>query len=550
MRSASSPLLEIDGLVVDFDTPAGTFNAVRGVSLTMREGDSHAIIGESGSGKSVTASAIMGLIDSPPGHIVAGDIRFQGRSILGLPRRERRRIYGRHIAMVFQDPATHLNPVYPVGWQIAEVCRIHGASAADARRSAMELMERVGIADVGRRYYAFPHQFSGGQRQRIMIAMAMALRPELLIADEPTTALDVTVQAQILDLIRDMQQESATALLLITHDLGVAADIAQTVSVMHGGEFVETGSIGDVFRAPRHAYTRKLLKSRESGQVKPLTGRSEVLLEVDDVSIDYGSVRAVSGLSIELRKSEVLCVVGESGSGKSTVANAILRLREISSGSIRYRGREISKLAGPELNAYRRGVQAVFQDPFGSLNPRMSVFNVLCEPWTIQRGVLPKHEWRARAVELIESVGMSAADLEKFPSEFSGGQRQRIAIARALALQSEVIVCDEAVSALDMTVQGQIIRLLQDLRARMGVALLFITHDLALVQNFADRVVVMHSGRLVEQGTTQSIFSNPQQSYTRTLLAACPVPDPVAQQQRREANRAESARSDRVAFRG
>ncbi|MBZ9936893.1 ABC transporter ATP-binding protein [Mesorhizobium sp. BR1-1-16] len=532
---SKTPLLEIDNLVVDFETPGGTFNAVRGISLCLEQGGSHAIIGESGSGKSVTASAIMSLIDSPPGHVCGGDIRFQGRSILSMPRAERRRLYGRHIAMVFQDPAAHLNPVYPVGWQIAEVCRIHGRPAGEAKRSAIALMDRVGIGDAARRYHAFPHQFSGGQRQRIMIAMAMALRPELLIADEPTTALDVTVQAQILELIRELQQENGSALLLITHDLGVAADIARTVSVMRRGEFVEEGTIADVFVAPRHSYTQKLLEARTSSRPQVTTADAEVLLEVKDVSIDYGSVRAVSDVSLQLRHNEVLCVVGESGSGKSTIANAILRLREITSGSICYRGADIHKLGRAELDAYHRAVQAVFQDPFGSLNPRMSVFDIICEPWSIQRSVLPKSEWRQRSVELMESVGLTAGDLGKYPSEFSGGQRQRIAIARALALQSEIIVCDEAVSALDMTVQGQIISLLQEIRARMGVALLFITHDLTLVRNFADRVIVMKAGEIVEQGSTEDVFSNPKHGYTKMLLAACPVPDPVVQQERRNA---------------
>jgi peptide/nickel transport system ATP-binding protein len=533
-----TPLLEIDDLVVDFETPAGTFNAVRGVSLALARGDTHAIIGESGSGKSVTASAVLGLIDTPPGHIRGGDIRYRGQSLLAMPRAERRRIYGRKIAMVFQDPATHLNPVYPVGWQIAEVCRIHGMTRAEARARAIGLMDRVGIADPKRRSYAFPHQFSGGQRQRIMIAMAMALRPDVLIADEPTTALDVTVQAQILDLIREMQDETDTALLLITHDLGVAADIARDVSVMCRGRFVEAGRLRDVFRDAKHPYTRELLGAKASGGPRRIAG-AERILSVRDVSIDYGVVRAVSDVSFDLHRGEILCVVGESGSGKSTVANAVLQLRGVSAGSIRYRDRDIAALRGRDLDAYRRSVQAVFQDPFGSLNPRMSVFDVISEPWSIQRSVLPRAEWRPRAEELLRSVGLQPSDLAKFPSEFSGGQRQRIAIARSLALESEIIVCDEATSALDKTVQAQIIALLQKLRSEKGVALLFITHDLTLVESFADRVIVMHQGRIVEEGATERIFAAPREAYTRALIAACPVPDPDLQAQRRRHQRGE-----------
>ena len=538
-----TPLLEIDNLIVDFETPAGTFNAVRGVSLALGRGDTHAIIGESGSGKSVTASAVLGLIDTPPGYIRGGDVRYRGQSLLGMPRPERRRIYGRKIAMVFQDPATHLNPVYPVGWQIAEVCRIHGMTRAEAKARAIGLMDRVGIADPKRRCYAFPHQFSGGQRQRIMIAMAMALQPDVLIADEPTTALDVTVQAQILDLIREMQDETDTALLLITHDLGVAADIARDVSVMRSGEFVEAGRLRDVFHSARHPYTRELLNARPMGAPRS-PDDAERILAVRNVSMDYGTFRAVSEVSFDLHRGEILCIVGESGSGKSTVANSILQLRAISGGAIRYRDRDIAALRGRDLDAYRRSVQAVFQDPFSSLNPRMSVFDVISEPWSIQRSVLPKAEWRARATELIESVGLQRSDLAKYPSEFSGGQRQRIAIARSLALGSEIIVCDEATSALDRTVQAQIIELLQALRREKGVALLFITHDLTLVQSFADRVVVMRQGRIVEQGLTEQIFERPQDAYTRALIAARPVADPEVQEQRRRAQREQQSCPD------
>jgi peptide/nickel transport system ATP-binding protein len=530
------PLLEIDRLSVDFPTPDGTFAAVRNVSIAVGAGESLAVIGESGSGKSVTASAVMGLLDTPPARI-QGDIRFEGRSLFSMPARQRRDLYGRRIAIVFQDPLTHLNPVYPVGWQVAEVCRIHGLARAEADRRALELLDRVGIPDVPRRMRDFPHEFSGGQRQRVMIAMAMALSPDLLIADEPTTALDVTVQAQILDLLRDLRAESGMALMMITHDLGVAADIAENVVVMQHGEIVEQGRLDRVFAAPAHSYTRQLLTDRSEEYRSAAPDAAPAILELDRVGVRYGSFEAVRDVSFALRKGEILGIVGESGSGKSSLANTILRLHEPSSGSIRFHGRDIFALRRDEETSFHRGVQAIFQDPFSSLNPRMTVLKVISEPWLLHPGVLPRDRWRARAAELLGMVGLAASDLDKYPGEFSGGQRQRIAIARALALEPEIIVCDEAVSALDMTVQAQVITLLADLRTRLGLSYVFIAHDLTLVRKFADQVLVMKSGEVVEQGIAEDVFSRPAALYTRQLIASSPVPDPRRQSERRTARR-------------
>lgn len=536
MADQSKLLLEIDRLSVTFPTADGIFRAVNDVSIQIAEHGSLAVIGESGSGKSVTASAVMGLLDCPPARI-SGDIRFRGQSLFSMPGRQRRDLYGRRIAIVFQDPLAYLNPVYPVGWQVAEMCRIHGMSRADARKRTLDLLDRVGIPDARRRMDQYPHEFSGGQRQRVMIAMAMAMTPDLLIADEPTTALDVTVQAQILDLLRDLRSETGMALMMITHDLGVAADIAEDVVVMRRGEIVEQGRLDKVFAQPTHEYTRQLLTDRSEEYRSTAPADPPPLLSLDDVSVRYGSFEAVRNVSLTLGKGEILGIVGESGSGKSSLASAILRLREPSAGSIRFHGKDILTLESGDLTAFHRGVQAIFQDPYSSLNPRMSVMQVISEPWLLHPEVLPNARWRARATELLEMVGLKASDLDKYPGEFSGGQRQRIAIARALALNPEIIVCDEAVSALDMTVQAQVIKLLADLRTRLGLSYVFIAHDLTLVRKFADKVMVMKAGDVVEQGVAEDVFARPRELYTRQLIAATPVPDPHLQAERRKMRR-------------
>jgi len=488
-----TPLLQIDHLTVDFETENGTVTAVNDVSFSIGSNESVAIIGESGSGKSVMANTILGLTDCPPGRIRSGEIRFEGESLLTMHEEKRRSLYGRRISMVFQDPLIYLNPVYPVGWQVCEVCRIHGMPRREAEARALELLDWVGIPDPRRRMHDYPHQFSGGQRQRVMIAMAMALRPDLLIADEPTTALDVTVQAQILDLLRDLRAEAGMSLIMITHDLGVAADIAERVLVMKKGEIVERGLTQEIFLAPKHPYTKQLLTDRSEEYRSSAKLERGLVLEVSNLNIRYGSFHAVQNVNLTLKKGEILGIVGESGSGKSSVAAAVLRLLEPSSGTVRYRGKDIHALCGPDLKAYNRSVQAVFQDPFSSLNPRMTILQILSEPWDLHPGTVSRNARTDRAAELLEMVGLIRSDLMKYPSAFSGGQRQRIAIARALALQPEVIVCDEAVSALDMTIQAQVITLLAELRVRFQLSYIFIAHDLTLVQ--IRRPGARHEGR-------------------------------------------------------
>jgi peptide/nickel transport system ATP-binding protein len=365
----------------------------------------------------------------------------------------------------------------------------------------------------------------------------MALKPDLLIADEPTTALDVTVQAQILDLLRDLRSEFGMALMMITHDLGVAADIAEKVVVMRRGEIVEEGMLSRVFAAPVHPYTSQLLTDRSEEYRSAAPAAAPAILELDGVGVRYGTFEAVRNVTVTLRKGEILGIVGESGSGKSSLAKVILKLRTPSRGSIRFHGRDIHALGRDEETSFRRGVQAIFQDPFSSLNPRMTVLKVISEPWLLHRDVLPRDRWRARAAELLAMVGLAESDLDKYPGEFSGGQRQRIAIARALALKPEIIVCDEAASALDMTVQAQVITLLADLRTRLGLSYVFIAHDLTLVRKFADHVLVMNSGEVVEQGVAEEVFARPSALYTRQLIASSPVPDPMRQAERRAARR-------------
>jgi peptide/nickel transport system ATP-binding protein len=542
-------LLEVKGLAVEFHTAQGTVHALSGVDYHLDRGETLAILGESGSGKSVSASAIMNILDTPPGYITGGEILLEGKDLLRMSGPQRRRINGERIAMVFQDPLAHLNPVYTVGFQIEEALRTHKSMRAqEAKARAMTLLEHVGIPDPARRIDDYPHQFSGGQRQRVMIAMALALRPDVLIADEPTTALDVTVQAQILELLKQLQAETGMGLLLITHDLGVVADIADRVAVMHQGHIVESGTVRDVFRAPRQAYTRMLLAAVPGrGPYAPARPpRSDApLLEVLDLCKHFPVtaglmrretrevVRALDGVSFEVGASETLGIVGESGSGKSTLARTLLRLEQPTSGEARFHGDRIFALKGERLRAFRRAFQVVFQDPFASLNPRMTVFDIVSEPWAIHKGVLPQARWREKAVELLERVGMEAGHLRRYPHQFSGGQRQRIAIARALALEPEVIICDEAVSALDVSIQAQVIELLKELRDALGLSYLFIAHDLAVVRDLADRVAVMHNGKIVELGVCEQIFEQPQHPYTRALLAASPEPDPDVQAERR-----------------
>ena len=527
-------LLEVRNLSVQFHTAGGTVKAVSNISWYLDRGETLAILGESGSGKSVSASAIMNLIDMPPGEITNGQILFEGRDLLTMPIGKRRMINGKRIAMIFQDPLGHLNPVYTVGWQLVETMLVHGAGRDEAERRALELLKRVGLPSPEASMKKYPHQFSGGQRQRVMIAMALAMKPDIVIADEPTTALDVTVQAEVLSLLDELQKETGMGLLLITHDLGVVAEVADRVVVMNGGEIVETGTPSEVYHNPQHPYTKKLISAAPGrGAMHEPQGRGEALLRVSGMEKAYGAFKALDGVSFDLQPGETMAVVGESGSGKSTLARCLLRLEEADSGQALWKGRDLLSMSRKELFGLRRQIQMVFQDPTQSLNPRMSVYELISEAWVIHPEILPKARWRERVDELLEQVGLLPEHARRYPHQFSGGQRQRIAIARALALEPQLIICDEAVSALDVSIQAQVIALLDKLRRELKIAFIFIAHDLPVVRDFADHVMVMKSGKVVERGTARQIFESPRQDYTRRLLAAGLDPDPEVQQRRR-----------------
>ncbi|PKA43486.1 ABC transporter ATP-binding protein (plasmid) [Rhizobium sullae] len=529
-------LLEVRNLSVEFHTAMGVVKAVRDMSYHLDRGETLAILGESGSGKSVSSSAIMNLIDMPPGRISSGEILLDGVDLLKMPAHQRREVNGRRIAMIFQDPLSHLNPVYTVGWQIREALTTHGTSSAKARAEALRLMTRVGIPDPEHSLDKYPHEFSGGQRQRVMIAMALALRPDLLIADEPTTALDVTVQAEVLALLEELQEETGMAVLIITHDLGVVSEIADRVVVMEKGVLVEAGTVREVYKNPQHPYTKKLIAAAPGkGVMHEPAARVEPVLSVRDVRKRYGSFEALKGVSFDLMAGETMAIVGESGSGKSTLARILLRLDEPDSGSALWKGHDLFTMSPSELYKLRRDLQMVFQDPTQSLNPRMTVYQLISEAWIIHPEILPKAKWRARVSELLVQVGLGPEHMGRYPHQFSGGQRQRIAIARALALEPQLIICDEAVSALDVSVQAQVIALLDKLRKEMGIAFIFIAHDLPVVRDFADHVMVMQKGNVVEAGTVREVFDTPRQDYTRALLAAGLDPDPDVQAAHRAA---------------
>lgn len=540
MTKSEPHLLEVENLTVDFLSAKGSFRATDGVSFHVDAGETLVILGESGSGKSVSSSAIMGLIDTPPGDIASGTIRYKGRDISQMREANGLDLNGRKIAMIFQDPLSHLNPVYTIGWQLSEVFRTHGvARGAEAKRRAIEILGRVGIPEPETRYDQYPHQFSGGQRQRIMIGMAIALHPEVLIADEPTTALDVSVQVQILDLLKRLQKEDGLAIIMITHDLAVAANMADRIIVMNGGKVVERGAARDVLSNPQHSYTQKLLNALPhnlagAALTRPAAGVREPILDVRGLNKRYvispgllskpRFLDAVKNVTFTVSRGETVGIVGESGSGKSTVARVLLRLNQASGGQALYHGRDILKMEAPELIKLRRKVQMVFQDPYSSMNPRMDVFTIVSEPWRIHSDIMPKARWRERVAELLGLVGLNPDHAKRYPHQFSGGQRQRIAIARALACEPELVVCDEAVSALDASIQLQVIELLAELRDRLGLAYIFISHDLPIVRHFADRIIVMKSGEIVEQGPVSEIFQRPQHPYTRRLIEATPRP--------------------------
>jgi peptide/nickel transport system ATP-binding protein len=531
--SSRPAVLHVRGLSVSFPGPAGPVLAASGVDLDVRPGELHALLGESGSGKTVTARAVMGVVD-PAASVQARELRLAGEDLLALDDARRRALRGERMSMVLQDALSSLNPVLTVGDQLGEVLRVHrGWSRARAGERAAELLDLVGIAQPRQRLKDYPHQFSGGMRQRILIAMAVSLEPQLLIADEPTTALDVTVQAQILRLLHDLRQEFDMGVLLITHDIGVVTEVADRVTVMRHGLVVESGDADQVLTSPQAPYSQELLGSvpvpRPARVLAPSgSGRPEVVLSATGMARTFSSgprwnrrtVRAVDDVSLVLHRGETLGVVGESGSGKSTLARMVVGLESADAGSVVYGGADVTRRRGRRPGA-QRGIQMVFQDPYSSLDPRMRVRDVVAEPLVTARSGDPASR-RDRVAELLDLVGLPAAAMDRFPHQFSGGQRQRIGIARSLALDPQVLVCDEPVSALDVTIQAQVTDLLVELQERLGVAVLFISHDLSVVRNLAHRVLVMHHGEVVETGPVQQVFEAPREDYTRRLLASIP----------------------------
>ena len=528
MDLSDSPLLQIDKLTVRF----GASTVVNDVSFSIAAGEKFALVGESGSGKSITALSVLRLVDAAT---TSGSIRFEGEELTAKSEREMRGIRGARIGMIFQEPMTALNPLYTVGNQIAEVLELHEALRPNAARArVMELLHLTGIPDPEAKVDAYPHQLSGGQRQRAMIAMALACKPQLLICDEPTTALDVTIQAQILALLDRLQREMGMALLFITHDLNLVRRFTHRVGVMERGRLVETGPTREVFEQPRHPYTQRLLASRPQRVVQPVADDAALLIDARDVAVRFpipmGWFRkrwfeAVRGATLQLRRGETLGIVGESGSGKTTLGMALLALQDIAAGEVRLDGQRIDNAERAALRAMRRRMQVVFQDPFAALSPRLTVGQIVGEGLALHRPELSDAEREALVVQMLDEVGLNersgvAQVLQRYPHEFSGGQRQRIAIARAVVLRPEVLVLDEPTSALDVSVQQQVLGLLAELQRRYGLSYLFISHDLAVVRAVSHRVLVMKGGDVVEQGEAQALFEAPQQTYTRELLAA------------------------------
>ncbi len=615
--TAASSLLEVDDLHVQFQTSRGVVRAVEGLSFHVDPGEVVAIVGESGSGKSVSALSIMRLLPRLTGRIPKGRVMFNGRNLLMLSEEEMRELRGREISMIFQEPMTSLNPILTIGLQITEPLTIHlGMTAEEARARAIELLGLVGIPDPARRLEQYPHQFSGGMRQRVMIAIGLACNPKLIIADEPTTALDVTIQAQILELMKDLSRRLNIALIVITHNLGVVARYADRVIVMYASRLVEEGDADDVFHRPRHPYSMGLLRSvprldrprgdkletieglppnaaapppgcrfaprcpykiaicdTEPGLIRTDTGglsrchriseiaegkltwaaagagstvteakTGEPLLTVRNLTKHFevrgglrgasGTVRAVQDVSFDIFPGETLGLVGESGCGKTTVGRLILRLEDKTSGELRFEGMDLSAASASDMKAVRRKIQVIFQDPYSSLNPRMTVGQIIGEPLHVYRLVPGRKEEYARVAQLLEQVGLRPEMAARYPHQLSGGQRQRVGIARALAMEPSFIVCDEAVSALDVSIQGQIINLLEDLQRRLGLAYLFIAHDLAVVRHISMRVVVMYFGRVMEVADRDAIYREPLHPYTKVLLDAAPIPDPTIEKGR------------------
>ncbi|RDJ25440.1 ABC transporter ATP-binding protein [Bosea caraganae] len=567
----ASPILSVSNLTTSFRVEGLWRPVVKGISFEIAPKETVAVVGESGSGKSVTALSIMRL--TPPGSSkIEGSIKLSGKELLTLPEPEMRHIRGNEVAMIFQEPMTSLNPVLTIGFQIAEALILHrGLSRSEAEAETIRLLEKVRIPAAKSRFHEYPHRFSGGMRQRVMIAMALACKPKLLIADEPTTALDVTIQAQILELIKVLQEEEDMSVLFITHDMGVVAEIADRTVVMYNGQAVETGPTEDIFARPTHPYTRSLLSAvpklgSMGGHTRPMrfpvvdraTGLSDVptetsdtvapaserpVLEVSGLTTRFeiragllggvkGRVHAVENVSFSLQSGETLALVGESGCGKSTTGRSVMRLIEPLSGSVLLDGEDVLKLDQRTLRDRRKRMQMIFQDPFASLNPRMNVGAAIAEPLIIN-GLATRSQAREKVAELLRRVGLLPDMASRFPHEFSGGQRQRICIARALAVEPRLIVADESVSALDVSVKAQVINLMLELQERMKLAYLFISHDMAVVERVSHRVAVMYLGEIVEIGPREAVFGNPQHPYTKRLLAAVPVPDPARRLEKR-----------------
>ena len=530
-------LLQVEHLRVVFNTRDGQTVAVEDLNFTLKAGEVLGIVGESGSGKSVACYSLLGLIPMPPGKIEQGRALFKGEDLLRMDEAQLRLVRGNKIAMIFQDPMTCLNPYMRIADQLTEVLHQHrDISKAEARTKAIAALDEVGIRDAAKRIDDYPHQFSGGMRQRVMIAMALLSEPELLIADEPTTALDVTVQAQILALIKDLQRTRNLAVIFITHDLGVAAQMADHILVMEKGRMVEQGATQVLFQSPQQEYTRKLLAAVLT-TAKPCPSAAQLdqpaLLQIKHLNTRFaqwggvfikrmlGQVTAVDDISIELQPGEILGVVGESGSGKSTLGRSIIRLLEPNSGEVLFAGKNLLALEPQALKAQRAQIQMIFQDPYASLNPRMTVFDTLAEPLLLH-GIADKNTLLEQVNQLMDDVGLDRRFIRKYPHEFSGGQRQRIAIARALAPRPRLIIADEPVSALDVTIRAQILALLLELTQKRNLTMLFISHDMSVVRYLCDRVMVMQKGKLVELGETETLFRAPQQAYTKQLLAAIP----------------------------
>lgn len=549
------PVLDIDHLQVTFATDGGPVHAVKDVSLEVRKGEVLAIVGESGSGKTVTAKTILGLL--PETASSSGAVVINGADVISVSAARLRQIRGRDVAMVFQEPSTALNPVFTVGWQIAEGIRAHTGSsgkrvsAKEAKSRAVEALRKVGIPDPEHRVDYYPHQFSGGQKQRVVIAAALALNPGLIVADEPTTALDVTVQAEILELLRDLRDKYGTSIVLITHNMGVVADLADRVVVMYQGDVVEEAPARTLFAEPRQDYTRRLLAAvphlGHNSASQGLTSRAhqdeEVLVEANNVTIEYPgrlgtpAFKAVDRVSFTLSRGEVFGLVGESGSGKTTIGRAIAGLNRTTGGSLRVLGYEMLNLRERTFKPLRKDIGFVFQDPAASFNPQLTIGECIAEPMVIHTKPSPAQA-RQRVGELLESVQLPASYAGRYPHELSGGQRQRASLARALSLNPRLLVADEPTSALDVSVQAKVLELFKDIQQEFGFACLFISHDLAVVDILSSWVGVLYKGRLVEQGIGSQVMGNPQHDYTRRLIASLPVPDPQEQARRREEHRA------------